>query len=633
MSTKYTKHFSNCKAVFQGGGCKGIAYIGAYKRAYERGVFFTELAGTSAGSIIAALIAVGASPEQMERIVRNTDFMRFMKSLSSPTFKDRLFVRFCAPKEVRRFSNLLSLAGFKKFYGLFDSKEIEAFVEEALYTVSGKRNITFEEIIPDLHIVCSDIKSHKIKVWDKDNTPKESIAKAVGASCSIPIFFTPTNNCYVDGGMLSNLPNFIFSEDPHYNKILCFRNESAESIPGERGLLGYLSSLVETIIDGADSLQKQFAEGAHEIVINTGAIRSIDFPKLQEDGVIDELLNSGEKAMDDFLDSEDVQNTSSISNTRTILHTEEQMHSMVSELSVEDYEEVYVIRENAYWSWILFLSIVKWINAGSIVRVVVNSRIGEKYEVEERARRRMLQAMGCQVIEEEQIPVKGFFFLKKNVWTGIIYEKSDNGFEGRLYTSMLDQQLIASIVKKYSFSNGSSVNSITILECPEDVLLERLRSVPEYKDANLYFEVINLKDLVFMNPMIRALKYRQIQLMFDLYNGQDISKFSSAQLVFPNGKDSIVGPPVVEKHNGVNYLIEGNTRCLFAYRHGIEKLKVVVAEGVSSPLPCAKDERYNITQVLLSDKKLEGADRYNGFKLQYFRHIEAKLRPADTYML
>ena len=64
----YTKYFDNCKAVFQGGGCKAIAYIGAYEEAYARGVFFSELAGTSAGAIIAAFIAAGATPKKLIEI-------------------------------------------------------------------------------------------------------------------------------------------------------------------------------------------------------------------------------------------------------------------------------------------------------------------------------------------------------------------------------------------------------------------------------------------------------------------------------------------------------------------------------------------------------------------------------------
>ena len=76
--SEFTKYFDNCKAVFQGGGCKAIAYIGAYEYAYSRGVFFTELAGTSAGAIIAAFIAAGATPDQLIDLVKKTNFTDFV---------------------------------------------------------------------------------------------------------------------------------------------------------------------------------------------------------------------------------------------------------------------------------------------------------------------------------------------------------------------------------------------------------------------------------------------------------------------------------------------------------------------------------------------------------------------------
>ena len=57
------KHLQTCRAVFQGGGVKAVSIIGGINEAYESGVLFSAVAGTSAGSIIAALIGAGASPE------------------------------------------------------------------------------------------------------------------------------------------------------------------------------------------------------------------------------------------------------------------------------------------------------------------------------------------------------------------------------------------------------------------------------------------------------------------------------------------------------------------------------------------------------------------------------------------
>jgi predicted acylesterase/phospholipase RssA len=55
-----TRFFRTCVGVFQGGGCRGAALAGAYQEAVARGVTFAEVAGTSAGSIVAALIGAGA---------------------------------------------------------------------------------------------------------------------------------------------------------------------------------------------------------------------------------------------------------------------------------------------------------------------------------------------------------------------------------------------------------------------------------------------------------------------------------------------------------------------------------------------------------------------------------------------
>jgi len=51
--------------VFEGGGAKGLAHIGALKQAEQREIKFIGVAGTSAGSIIAALIAAGYTADEL----------------------------------------------------------------------------------------------------------------------------------------------------------------------------------------------------------------------------------------------------------------------------------------------------------------------------------------------------------------------------------------------------------------------------------------------------------------------------------------------------------------------------------------------------------------------------------------
>jgi predicted acylesterase/phospholipase RssA len=52
-------------AIFEGGGAKGIVHVGAYAAADELQFEFVGVAGASAGSIIASLIAVGFKPKNI----------------------------------------------------------------------------------------------------------------------------------------------------------------------------------------------------------------------------------------------------------------------------------------------------------------------------------------------------------------------------------------------------------------------------------------------------------------------------------------------------------------------------------------------------------------------------------------
>ena len=54
-------------AVFEGGGVKGIALVGAVAVAEEKGYRWANLAGTSAGAIVASLLAAGYTGAEFRR--------------------------------------------------------------------------------------------------------------------------------------------------------------------------------------------------------------------------------------------------------------------------------------------------------------------------------------------------------------------------------------------------------------------------------------------------------------------------------------------------------------------------------------------------------------------------------------
>lgn len=57
-----------------GGGARGLAHIGVMKALEENGIPIDYIAGTSAGSIVGCMYAMGLSPNQMDSLVRTEEF-------------------------------------------------------------------------------------------------------------------------------------------------------------------------------------------------------------------------------------------------------------------------------------------------------------------------------------------------------------------------------------------------------------------------------------------------------------------------------------------------------------------------------------------------------------------------------
>ena len=68
---------TNVDLVFEGGGVKGIALVGAYSVLEEQGYRPQTMAGASAGAIVAALVAAGYSAAELREILGGLDFLSF----------------------------------------------------------------------------------------------------------------------------------------------------------------------------------------------------------------------------------------------------------------------------------------------------------------------------------------------------------------------------------------------------------------------------------------------------------------------------------------------------------------------------------------------------------------------------
>jgi len=195
-------HFRNL--VFEGGGVKGIAYVGAMKVLEKREILpaIQRVGGTSAGAINATLLALGFTNDEQRKIMWEMDF----KSLLDDSWGI-----------VRDVNRLITRFGWYK--GDFFLNWMGEHVKEKL----GDPNATFRDLKaagrPDLYVYGTNLSTHFGEVFSIEHTPTTRIADAVRISMSIPLFFASVRNArndvYVDGGLLNNYPVKLFDREKY----------------------------------------------------------------------------------------------------------------------------------------------------------------------------------------------------------------------------------------------------------------------------------------------------------------------------------------------------------------------------------------------------------------------------------
>lgn len=252
--------------VFEGGGVRGTALVGAVAAAEELGFAFRAVAGTSAGAIVASLIASGCDAKEVRDVMFNKDF----KDFKDPVSHVPLLRRIVAWRKL----------GFHK------GDEFQRWIGEQIsYKVSGfyNRAITFADLPLPLTVIAADVVNQQIKVFSRTQTAGQSVADAVRMSMSIPFFFCPVRYAHeliVDGGVLSNFPIWAFdkelAEDPL--PVVGFRLQQPDlPAPKIDTPLAFARSLVNTVIKASTQLQIDLAEKANIIDLPTSDVRTTDF--------------------------------------------------------------------------------------------------------------------------------------------------------------------------------------------------------------------------------------------------------------------------------------------------------------------------------------------------------------------
>ncbi|MFN8713166.1 MAG: patatin-like phospholipase family protein [Bacteroidota bacterium] len=279
--------------VFKGGGVLGIAYAGALQVIEQNGILqnLQRAAGTSAGAITAALVALRYSAADIKAIVNATNFKSFEDGL-----------------------NPLRVA---TKYGLYEGDAFLAWMQERITNKGLAATATFADFknagMMDLHVFSTDLNMGTVREFSFETSPNVVVAEAVRASMSIPLFFrawqfsnnNPDNHIYVDGGMVLNFPirTFDSGTTPNPQTLGLFLTDLTPQPPNTLGydhLEQYVRITFDTILNAQNiNFFNDPADIARTMKIDNLGMSATNFGLSQEQQTA--LFNSGVTAATKFL--------------------------------------------------------------------------------------------------------------------------------------------------------------------------------------------------------------------------------------------------------------------------------------------------------------------------------------------
>ena len=315
--------------VFRGGGVKGLGLAGALCGFAEHPTKpvtkWKNVAGASAGAIIACYLATGHSANDMLELLKKTNFSSFAD------FPAR--------------QKLLGVGRLPFRHGMASGRAFEAWFDEVLEgTTFGplRQPSTNGDTAPQwsLKLIAVDVTKRRLLVLPDDlvfyREPGKSalidpdtfkVSRAARMSMSIPYFFDPvrledqdgTPCTIVDGGTLSNFPVWLFDVDPSITGKAPERPTFGFTLAHGRGLGGvgsfqklepwgvrFAFDIFHTAQEAWDSRFVSHSTRVRTVTVDAGDVATTEFNLSPEKQQM--LIDNGRAAARSFLDQFELAN-------------------------------------------------------------------------------------------------------------------------------------------------------------------------------------------------------------------------------------------------------------------------------------------------------------------------------------
>lgn len=257
-----------------GGAALAITEIGALQWLDEHHIPVDVIAGTSMGSILAALYSTGVTPDQMKQILDPAEVNRVFRigtAYSAKSYRRR--------EDARDVPNGIGI-GLKKGVSLRNALLTDVGLDELLDKEFLRYNdqIEFNSLPIPLRCRATDLTEPRSVVFSRG-----SLQDAVRASASLPGVFQPFEmggHEYVDGAILDNLPASDL-KDMHADVIIAFSLPLSPVGKGDLdSIVGVLSRAFAVGIEVNEARQRKLANVV--IMPDISGFTATDYSKTPE---------------------------------------------------------------------------------------------------------------------------------------------------------------------------------------------------------------------------------------------------------------------------------------------------------------------------------------------------------------
>lgn len=335
--------------IFQGGGAKGYAHVGALKAAEQRGIRFVRIGGSSAGAIVAALAAAGYTADELLdpskptglRGVLDVDVADILdaREYARVSRAIRRYAAFSAQPEgasgiagwwrraKRRFPPLVlarfagrlvvpELAfgvGVYRTLGAVGTEPVERWLDSLLRAKTGTSGpVTFGDLGMKLRMVAADLTNGEMHTFGFPGDNGLPVAPAAVASACFPFFFRPVRDgdrMFVDGGLVSNLPVWLFDDErddeTSHLPTFGFRlvNDALVARPAQppTQFLRFGQRMAQTLLSGSRNLEERRVDYYHGIDLRA-RIGTLSFDTVREAAPM--LVDDARRSVEEYFERE-----------------------------------------------------------------------------------------------------------------------------------------------------------------------------------------------------------------------------------------------------------------------------------------------------------------------------------------